>query len=332
MTDKHQACSDLLPAYLAGDLAGDERRQVEEHVAGCADCSTELHALEALTAPSAEAPLSEIERARLHRAVSRQLFTVTAEAPRGWRSKVLPLLGAAALVAALAVFVTNADLGGMDEGGDAATSAGGADQEASADLLELGGPPIASVRTERSGAALEQGDSSNGTTAAAGIAEDGADDSGAGPEDAAVLEAAPETSADEGPPRPRFTIEGGAFNRRDVIRFGRTQQPFTTFARAYRPGDVDALRAPYAAAIASAAATSEERALIEECSAQVLAQSLPVLPAFGAYGRLDKEDVLLLGFVFATGKTSPLLDRYMIWVWPRANCDAPRAAISGKVR
>lgn len=334
MTDHHEACSELLYDFVAGSLSSEQRQFVEEHLAGCAECAAELRAVRAMnTSASDEAPLSDLERARLHRTVDRELFVTTSPARASMGSKIMPLLGAAALVAALGIFATNVDLGGMGGDDEAASgmAAGGGEAQDPAALLERGGPPIASVRGARAVPSLEQDSEvtiASGETADAAGAGEGSD---AGTtEDSAALEEG--AGAYSEPPNPRFTIEGGRFNRKDVARFGRTQEPFTTFARAYAPADVPELQVLYAAAIASAGETDQERSAIETCSSQVLSQALPVLPAFGAYGRLQGQDVLLLGFVFASSEGSPALDRYMLWAWPRTSCEVPMAAISGKIR
>jgi hypothetical protein len=331
MKDQHEACSERLARYVGDALSEGERAEVDEHLAGCEGCRAELSAVRALqsAAPSA-APMNDLERAQMHRAVNRELFTVPDVTPkRSLGAKLIPMMGAAALVVALGFFLTNVNLGGFggdDDAGDAATgrAEGGAGTDHS-DLLELGGPPIAGSPTLRAGA--------EGTTFGAS-AEEEVDGSAtmtadAGDEKATDAQPALESSAE--PPRPRFTRKGGRFTREDATRFGRSQEPFTTFARHYAPSDIAELSVPYAAAIASAGTTDQERRAIETCSAQVTSQEQQVLPAFGAYGRLDGTPVLVLGFVYPTSPSSPALDRFMLWIWPRDDCGVPLAALSGKI-
>jgi hypothetical protein len=114
----HEVCSEYLPRFLAGDLEPEPRAAVEVHLADCAECRAERHALEALT--GAGPTLTSAERAELHAALDRELPEVTdgvaVLAPRReerrprWRSRLAPALGAAALVAIVAVGV--ATLGG----------------------------------------------------------------------------------------------------------------------------------------------------------------------------------------------------------------------------
>ena len=121
----HEVCSEYLPRFLAGDLEQEQGAAVELHLADCAECRAERHALEALIRPAAT--LSATERAELHTALDRELPTVvdgvparapsrSGEGSRRWRSRLAPALGAAAVVALVAVAVATLS-GGL--GGDA---------------------------------------------------------------------------------------------------------------------------------------------------------------------------------------------------------------------
>jgi len=48
---------ELIPAYLDGDLTGEEKQRLEEHLAVCAQCGDELTALEEVGLLLSEAPL-----------------------------------------------------------------------------------------------------------------------------------------------------------------------------------------------------------------------------------------------------------------------------------
>lgn len=48
---------ELIPAYLDGELVGEEKRRLEEHLAVCAQCRDELTALEEVGLLLSEAPL-----------------------------------------------------------------------------------------------------------------------------------------------------------------------------------------------------------------------------------------------------------------------------------
>lgn len=92
----HETCSALLGPYARDELAGDDRRGVAAHLAGCADCTRELDAVTALMALP-DAQLTADERRALHRVVL---------APRrtGW-ARWAPALGAAGLAVTIAVGV-----------------------------------------------------------------------------------------------------------------------------------------------------------------------------------------------------------------------------------
>ena len=125
MNLEHDRCSELLGPLLRGELSEQEARSVEDHIAGCEECRAEKRGLQALLgAPevmkvSAEA-LSEIERARLHKAVSAAMpgsRTIVSEPAKPWTARIAPYLGAAAAVILLAFGVTQVDLGGSDDEG-----------------------------------------------------------------------------------------------------------------------------------------------------------------------------------------------------------------------
>ncbi|MGH2755955.1 MAG: zf-HC2 domain-containing protein, partial [Actinomycetota bacterium] len=123
MNLEHERCSELLGPLLRGELSERETALVKEHLAGCEECRAERLGLEALAgapgvmAVSAE-PLSELERARLHRAVSAALphpRTIVPDTPKPWVARLAPYLGAAAALVLVVFGVTQMDLGGSDE-------------------------------------------------------------------------------------------------------------------------------------------------------------------------------------------------------------------------
>ena len=142
----HDRCSELLPPFLAGELEDRQASAVERHLHACAGCREERRALQALA--TAAPPLTSSERTELHAAIERALLESGDEVPvpasrtvgegrrRRWRSRLAPALGAAALLAAIAVGVVQ--LGGLGTSSDRAESgaAGGggeADQGASSE-------------------------------------------------------------------------------------------------------------------------------------------------------------------------------------------------------
>ncbi|MGH2729518.1 MAG: zf-HC2 domain-containing protein [Actinomycetota bacterium] len=125
----HDRCSESLGPLLRGELAPSEAGAVESHLETCAECSEERDALAVMLAVQVE-PLASDERARLAQAVAAQRRAeVVTFAPRmtRWRKRVAPALGAAALIAVVAVSAVWFGSNGDDDGGgtDAAGSAGG---------------------------------------------------------------------------------------------------------------------------------------------------------------------------------------------------------------
>ena len=122
MTDSHNHnemgshVSEQLLAYARDELGGDEALFVREHLEACSECRGELDAVRALISGHEE-ELTEIERARLHDAVSRRTRPA-ARPPRRWGG-IAAGLGAAALVILGVVLSAHVGSGG---GGGAASS------------------------------------------------------------------------------------------------------------------------------------------------------------------------------------------------------------------
>lgn len=128
MTMNHEHCSESLAPWLRGELPASEAEEVAAHVEDCADCARERDALGLLLALDVE-PLDEDERARLEGAVlTQRRAEVIAWAPKRapWRARLAPALGAAALIALVAVGAVYIGLdGGADEDQGAAESVTG---------------------------------------------------------------------------------------------------------------------------------------------------------------------------------------------------------------
>lgn len=289
-TSDHERCSELLAPHLRGDLDAAESLWVDDHLASCPDCRAEEVALRTLASGDAVA-LSEIERARLRRGVLAAVTATAVEAdappavPRGGR--VLQLLGAAALLLIIGVFMYSSGLvggglGGGDEdtGGDAATS------EAPAG---------------RQDEALE--------------AEAGAADAGAGG-------GTTDTSGPP-PPEPSFRRSMGEISGRRLNRLGRSGLPLVIFSRAYSAEQVPELQAEFRDRLAIAAGRRGD--VVRECSDLVTEAFPHSLPAYGALATLENlrgRQVLVLAFAW-TDKPSGPLDQSMVWAWPADNCDQP---------
>ena len=297
MNLEHDRCSELLGPLLRGELSEREARSVEDHIAGCEECRAEKRGLQALLgAPevmkvSAE-ELSDIERARLHKAVRAALpgsRTIVSEPPKPWTARIAPYLGAAAAVILVAFGVTQFDLGGSDDEG-----------------------------TADGGAALRESDEE-------AFNDQGGAEAGAGGDSADVAEDAPD-------PGPSFESNAGVIQRNELRRFGSKEEPFVTFSQTFAVEDAETLRTKFLSDLDGAAQrtlsnTSEESLsdedTITECGEQVLeAQDNPTLPAYAGYGQLEKKDVLMMGFVYSAEDSGPL-DKFMLWIWPRGDCSVP---------
>jgi anti-sigma factor RsiW len=99
---KCEVCREYLPAYVVGDKDLEQRPDIEEHLAGCAECQEELQRLQGILqafgddARSEE--LSEVELLRLEKAVYRNLAAgASARKPVSRRSVGILLRVAAGL-------------------------------------------------------------------------------------------------------------------------------------------------------------------------------------------------------------------------------------------
>jgi hypothetical protein len=302
MSLEHDRCSELLGPLLRGELSEQDAISVEEHIAGCEECRAERRGLEALTsAPgvmkvSAE-PLSEIERARLHRAIADALpasRTVVSEPPKPWGARIAPYLGAAAAVILVVFGATQINLGGSDDDG---AESGAASLDSS---------------TEGGGGGDRAGDTE-------GIASQGG---------AVAAEDAPA-------PGPSFDADAGVIERSSLRDFGSEDVLFKSFAQTYQVEDAEELKTEYLRMLAtddSARELSDASDGITECGNQILTQQdNPTLPAYAGYGELEKQDVLMMGFVYSAADSGPL-DKFMLWVWPRGDCSIPTESQSGKIK
>jgi anti-sigma factor RsiW len=320
MNIDHERCSESLGAYLRDELDADTRRAVATHLAGCEECELELRGLTALTAePAAPDSLTDDERVALHRslAASRSISAKTiAPARRSPWARVAPALGAAALIVLGVFALVRLDLQGGDDEGDAAGADRALEEQAEplpATEVEVGGPDIASNQPKALSDAA-------GEAAAGGAAP--AEEFGSVDES--------RTAASRGAVAARFDPDAGSFDADDLRRYAANQSPFTVFPLSYRASDADApLSRSYLESLAGAAPRIDDGTLLRSCSEQVLQQDIPILPVYGAFGKLDGRDVLVLGFVYARNGE---LDRFRVWVWPRGDCDIPVLTQDGNIR
>ena len=295
----HERCSELLAQHVRGELDANERDWVETHLAECADCRAEQAALQALSREEVE-PLTEIERARLRRAVlgsvqstplesgsapgtAGPFRTETGPAAVATGGRAFQLLGAAALVLIAAVFMFSTGLLG---GGDA-----GLDDSAGGDA--------GLSREAEAPATVEDAETF--------------DEAGGGGS-AASMAAAPE---------PTFRRSLGSITGKRLQKLGREGLPLVIFSRAYSAEQVPDLQTRFRDRLADAAGAKSD--VVRQCSDLVTSAFPNSLPAYGALATLEKlkgREVLVLAFAW-TDRSSGPLDQSMVWAWPSDNCDQP---------
>ena len=111
----HEEVSAALSVYAQGGVDAARGAEIEAHLEGCPDCRQELQGVMALTmAPSGlpselSEPMSELERASLHREVRSALVAPAPSRSERWGRRFAPALGAAALLALIAVGIVSLD-------------------------------------------------------------------------------------------------------------------------------------------------------------------------------------------------------------------------------
>ena len=303
----HERCSELMADYLAGDLAPEQHRLVEDHLEDCAQCSAERAGLSALLSGEGEG-LTGDERVELRAAV---LGSTLSEEPAGRSvddesdAVVVPLggrvaraskyLGVAALLAILAV--------------------------GSLFIFRGGGLGI----------------TGSGDDSEAGSAVSGAEDSGdAGGEDEAedaAADPAPEARRDA-EVRPKFQPDRGQISEGDLARLGRRNVIFANSdaAQAYtaRPESDEETLSDTAPedqlGLLAARAPDELAPDITECGRTALDElGQPGLATYATTATLDGTDVVVLRFV--TG--DPTLERYAVFAFPVGDCTNILTSIEG---
>ena len=306
----HERCSELLREHVRGELPRELADEVRAHLEGCVDCAAEERALAALVGP--EHPgLDDVERARLHRALTRELFATPANADLAshpqdarWKRWIAPALGSAAAVLIAVLVLTAGGIGGIGGSDDADMGAAGTGR---ADDFSGDGPE-----------ALQDdgGGGGNGTTA----------DSNKPVRSSAAIKARPDAAGeetttfgfDEGP-QPEFDPDAGELTAEELSAIGRGSPLFRSFAAGYTVDDVDALRVTFLHRLANSSGAPSAQA--RRC-ARTLPDDAPILPAYGATGSYDGRDALVLGFV-TNDAGSRALDRYLMWVWAKGSCRHP---------
>ncbi|MDQ4144511.1 MAG: zf-HC2 domain-containing protein [Actinomycetota bacterium] len=306
----HLHCSELLLPYAMGELREEERREVESHLDVCADCRSELAAVEAVRSNETP-PMSDLERKRLHRAVARSVTPrepVILGAGLGKRSQLArrfgPTIAAAALLVVVAVLGVSGI--GQDGGGEeASTAAGGAQSERSSGRKVEGRAD--ETQEKASGAAPE---------AAAEPGEETVDGEG--------------ISRSGSAPRPEFRHrEANSLDAADYTVDD--DRLLLDYQKAYTAADAKEREARFISLL-SKDAPGGLRDQVEQCGREVReATEQPVLAAYGARAGRKSQDGLLLSFVYPASSRGPL-SRYMVWTWPVGSCAQRLSFTSGALQ
>ena len=305
----HERCSELLAAYLSGELDPEQHRLVEDHLEHCAQCSAERAGLVALRS-AADEGLTGDERAMLRAGVLDSIRDPATTPPLQDESDavVVPLgrrgaragryLGIAAMLAILAVgslFVFRGGglgVSGSDDGG--ADSAGG--------------------QAEDSGEA-------------GGGAEDEPTEA-AGDEDAFRLNA--------GKVRPDFQSDRGTISESDLDSFG--QRAALAYSRSGEASTSDTQPESKSNMLSDQGLEALERLIarapeplaedVAECGQTALGElDPPGLATYATTATIEGEDVLIIAFV--TGDRSP--DRYAAFAFPRGDCTTILTSTEGPI-
>ncbi len=309
-TGSHERFSELIGPYLRRELAVDDARELEEHLASCPDCRAEVEGARALM--EEPAGLTEAERGSLHAAVTAAIGRPEAPArvvplkPR-WAgaAKFMSAAAAVALIAVAGIWAgTSGNLGGDDSGdggGDAsmaeAEGGGGADQRINAPeplFLDQESAEVLYDATE------EQDAGDEGSTEASG---DDGDTAG----NLAVSPLAERALAN-------YAVEGPLFK---------------AFSDAYLAPvpERDARRVLLRLAKQAPAAEFEDQ--VNECGGGFLARNPgSAISVAAVLGNFEGEEALVIGFITAEAPSGDL-NRYTYEVWRLGDCSSPITTFGG---
>lgn len=304
----HEMCSELLRPYLAGELDAPQEQRVADHLGACPECSRELQVVRGLLSPT-EAPLTEMERADLARAV--RLALAPAQRESWWDRlgrRAAPAMGAAALLAIVAVAVVSMN----DTSPQTADVATGQSDEAEADAQNGSGDAAAPGAEPKAVEGTTSGDADRlqDETAQDTARSEMAASSGGGAGD----------GADVGDPSGKAvgtTLSGLT----PVI----TEDSFATasFSRASLVPVRSAYRRDASGGLRALVKSAPNRAiadLIDRCARRALETSPhPLVPSYATYFRGD--DVLVIAFVWVERPSRDL--SYELRGWRERSCEAP---------
>jgi Putative zinc-finger len=300
---RHSEVSEVLGDYAHGRLDAPTAASVEHHLAGCAECASELKAVTVLQAE--QAPLSDIERARLHRAVGETVKPApsrqrSATHRGGWAARVAPALGAAALLALIAV------------GASTLLTGEGADESGGADA---GGSALTEESREK-GAGGKEGPEARPRKAA------GADEGTADTDGQQFDGAAPDAEGLADTLEPRFQPTTAPLDEKDLARLA--DRTGYKSALATKVANRSMGSEGYLVGRLSNMAPKPVRDQVRTCARRVRSQrEEQVFATYGTLTEVSNRPSLVLGFIWQ----GPPQDRpgYMLWAWPRGSCEQPLA-------
>jgi hypothetical protein len=121
--------------------------------------------------------------------------------------------------------------------------------------------------------------------------------------------------------RPLYVRGPGILEDRTLNLVGRYGLPLVLFPNVFTPADAMELQTEFLRQLANAAETKKRSQQVLECGSAVLARPDPVLPALATFGRLENKMTLVMAFAWSDGPDGPL-ERFMVWSWPKGDCDA----------
>lgn len=160
----HEDVSALLRSYAEDGLGKDQRARVQDHLGSCAECRAELGVVTALMAAPAR-PMDDLERAALHQAVRTEIALAQAPRMQRWGRRLAPALGAAAILAVIAVGIVSLDRDAIQPGRQVEAPAGTTnDEQAEEQQLDDGEDGTTATSQAAADSAGGSGGGSAGTT------------------------------------------------------------------------------------------------------------------------------------------------------------------------
>lgn len=307
-TGRHDRFSELIGPYLRRVLSVDDARDLEEHLATCAECRAEVSGARSLIAePGGE--LTDAERASLHAAVTDAIGrpseerTVVPLTPR-WAgaAKFLTAAAAVAVVVAGGIWAgTSGNRGGSDSAVDAPAQLGEA---------EGGGDGGAGYTTPQPlflGAELP-------------ALEQEADDEGAEEDEESPEEVTTDTAGNP-------LAQGLA--RDNLSSFAQKGDLFLNFTRAYVAPIPRSVAQRTLVDLAVQAPSHDYEVQVNDCGGDFLERNPgSAISVAAVLGNFEGDQALVIGYVTSEAPSGEL-NRYTYVVWRIGDCTSPITTFGG---